>query len=67
MSDQVTLTCPACGRPMVERENRQNGSRFMSCTGWPDFCSETAKVPAWLEVVRSGGTLLPGFGGPDDE
>lgn len=62
MSDStVTISCPVCGRPMVERVNGVNGSRFMSCTGWPDDCDATAKVPAWLEMVRSGGTPLPGF------
>ncbi len=62
MSDTVNVQCSTCKRPMIERENRQNGSRFLSCTGWPDFCSETAKIPAWLEVKRAGGLVLPGFG-----
>lgn len=61
MAERIELLCPTCGRPMVERENRQNGSRFMSCTGWPDFCSETSKVPAYVEVKRAGGIELPGF------
>ena len=61
MSEQVTLKCPVCARPMVERENRENGSRFMGCTGYPEFCSETAKVPAYLEVKRAGGLELPGM------
>lgn len=62
MSDGLTVTCPECGRPMVERENRQNGSRFMSCTGWPDFCSHTSKIPPYVEMKRAGGLELPGFG-----
>lgn len=60
MTDQVTISCPACGAPMVERENRQNGSRFMGCSRYPD-CEETAKVPAYLEVKRAGGLELPGL------
>jgi ssDNA-binding Zn-finger/Zn-ribbon topoisomerase 1 len=63
MSEQVTLRCPSCGRPMVERENRANGSRFMACTGWPDFCSETAKLPEYIRLRRAGASELPGFGG----
>lgn len=59
--DSLTVTCPACHAPMVERENRQNGSRFMGCTQYPT-CMETAKVPAFLEVKRAGGIELPGFG-----
>ena len=61
MSDQITLKCQVCGRDMVERTNGTNGSRFMSCTGWPDFCSETAKVPAYIEQKRAGAAELPGF------
>jgi ssDNA-binding Zn-finger/Zn-ribbon topoisomerase 1 len=45
---------------MVERSNRINGSTFMGCTRFPD-CTETAKVPAWLEVKRAGGLELPGL------
>lgn len=60
MSD-VTMRCPTCGREMVMRENRLNGSRFMSCTGWPDFCSHTAKIPAYVEMKAAGGLELPGF------
>lgn len=61
MSDQITLKCPTCGRDMVERINRDNGSRFFGCTGYPDFCSETAKVPAYIEQRRAGAAELPGF------
>lgn len=46
--------------PMVERENSLNGSRFMGCTRYPE-CERTQKVPAYLEVIRSGGTPLPGL------
>lgn len=60
MSDTLSVQCPACHAPMVERENRQNGSRFMGCTSYPQ-CVETAKVPAWLEVKRAGGMELPGM------
>jgi ssDNA-binding Zn-finger/Zn-ribbon topoisomerase 1 len=57
---QVTVTCSACGAPMAERLNRQNGSAFMGCTRYPD-CDQTVKVPAWLEVKRAGGIELPGM------
>lgn len=55
----VIVTC-GCGAPMVERTNGLNGSTFMGCTRYPD-CNETAKVPAYLEVKRSGGMELPGL------
>ena len=60
MSEQVTIRCSRCGCPMVERTNRQNGSTFMGCTGYPD-CDETAKVPPYLEMKRVGGLELPGL------
>lgn len=63
MSDAVTISCPACGAPMVERTNRANLSTFMGCSRYPD-CDETAKVPAYLEVKRAGGMELPGMETP---
>lgn len=60
MSGAVTLRCQ-CGRLMVERENRQTGRRFMGCTGYPEFCTATAKVPAYLELRRAGAAELPGM------
>jgi ssDNA-binding Zn-finger/Zn-ribbon topoisomerase 1 len=60
MSEQVTISCLACGSPMVERINRLNASTFMGCSRYPD-CTETQKVPAWLEVKRAGGIELPGL------
>lgn len=55
----VTVTC-RCGAPMVERTNGVNGSTFLGCTRYPD-CTETQKVPAYLEVIRAGGIELPGL------
>ncbi len=63
MSDVVTIPCPTCGRPMVLRTNRLNGSEFLGCTGYPDFCSETAKLPEYVRLKRAGASELPGFGG----
>lgn len=63
MSDQgvsVHLRCADCGAEMLERENRVNGSRFLGCARYP-ACTHTQKIPAYLEVLRAGGTLLPGL------
>lgn len=57
---EITLTCRACGRPMVERVNSKNQSTFLGCSAYPT-CLETAKLPAFLEVKRAGGVPLPGF------
>lgn len=59
MSDDITITC-TCGSPMTVRVNRLNASTFLGCTRFPD-CTETQKVPAYVEVVRAGGVQLPGF------
>ena len=60
MSETVTITCPACGAPMIERVNRQNLSTFLGCSRYPD-CDHTEKVPAFLEMKRAGGLELPGL------
>lgn len=61
MSNVVSIPCK-CGRPMVERTNRQNGSTFMGCSGYPDLCSETAALPEYVRMIRDGASELPGFG-----
>lgn len=65
MTDHLTVICPACHSPMVERVNRQTLTSFMGCTAYP-VCMETMKVPAFFEVKRAGGLELPGFG-PDED
>lgn len=60
MPEQITITCSACGAPMVERVNSRNLSTFLGCTRYPD-CDETQKIPASLEMKRAGGMELPGL------
>lgn len=61
MSEQINVSCPDCGRPMAERENSANGSKFLGCTGYPDFCNRTAKLPEYIRMTRAGADQLPGF------
>ena len=57
----ITKPCPECRRPMLVRTNRENGSEFLGCTGWPDFCGHTERLPEYLRLLASGATALPGF------
>lgn len=34
--DGFKLTCPECGKPMVQRRNRSSGEMFWGCSGYPD-------------------------------
>ncbi len=45
---------------MVVRQNRENGSRFMGCTNYPE-CTNTAPLPASAILRVQGAELLPGF------
>lgn len=56
----VRLKCE-CGRDMVVRQNRDNGSRFMGCQGWPNDCQNTAPLPAYAILRAQGAAELPGF------
>lgn len=38
--DQDFITCPNCGAPMVERENKAKGSKFLGCCNYP-ICKTT--------------------------
>lgn len=62
----LKVSCPACGKPMVERQNSKNTSTFLACTGYagdePGSCRETMPVPAYVAMIRSGASPLPGFG-----
>ena len=49
---------------MIERVNSLNLSTFLGCSDWP-LCTNTQKVPAFIEVKRAGGIALPGFGTDD--
>lgn len=60
MSDSISIACRECGAPMVERENRVNGSRFLGCSTWP-LCTNTRSVPAFIEMKRAGAFELPGL------
>lgn len=60
-AEQVSVKCPLCGRPMAERVNRVNLSAFLGCTGYPDLCSHTEKLPEYIRLKRAGATQLPGF------
>ena len=59
--DKVTMPCPKCGRTMKVRQNKENGSRFMGCTGWPNDCQATAPIPAYVILKAQGALSLPGF------
>ena len=61
MSDiDVTITCPDCGAPMVERINSHNLSSFLGCSNYPD-CKHTDKLPEYVAMRRAGADQLPGF------
>jgi ssDNA-binding Zn-finger/Zn-ribbon topoisomerase 1 len=57
---KITQPCPKCGRPMVVRQNRANGSRFMGCSNYP-ICRETAPIPTYALLIAQGAAVLPGF------
>ena len=43
-ADAYVGTCPSCGKNLVFRSNRRNGSRFIGCDGYPD-CTLTYTLP----------------------
>jgi restriction system protein len=59
-SEALTKACPECGSALVERINRQNGSRFLGCRRWPE-CQHSEEVPAFWAMKRAGAQPLPGL------
>ncbi len=35
--------CPKCGKPLMIRENKKRGEKFLSCSGYPD-CKESFNI-----------------------
>jgi ssDNA-binding Zn-finger/Zn-ribbon topoisomerase 1 len=60
-TSELRMPCPECGRAMVVRTNRENGSAFMGCTGYPDDCRHTQAIPEWLRLKQAGAAMLPGL------
>ena len=55
------IRCPDCGlAPMVERMNKQNGSKFLGCRDYPS-CGGTRPIPEFVAMIRAGHTPLPGL------
>lgn len=59
---RFVIDCRECGRPMCERVNSGNSSRFLGCSGFPD-CKHTEQLPEYLTLLRSGAPQLPGMEG----
>lgn len=59
----IQKRCPGCGRALLIRENRQNGSHFLGCAGYPE-CDHTENIPETLRLRLAGVPELPLF---DDE
>ena len=57
---EIDMRCPVCNQRMVERTNRENGSTFLGCVGYPD-CTETRAIPEYVKLRRAGHTPLPGM------
>ncbi|MFN8525138.1 MAG: topoisomerase DNA-binding C4 zinc finger domain-containing protein [Chloroflexota bacterium] len=51
-TNEIALHCTACGGQLIERENRQNGGRFLGCSNYPQ-CAHTAPIPAFVYQVRA--------------
>lgn len=59
---RFSMRCPVCtDGELVERTNQSNGSTFLGCTGWPDRCTHTEPLPAYVILKRQGAAVLPGF------
>jgi ssDNA-binding Zn-finger/Zn-ribbon topoisomerase 1 len=59
MSD-YSEPCPRCDGRLVIRTNRENGSHFLGCTGWP-ACDVTKKIPETARMRALGAPELPLF------
>lgn len=53
----ITKACPDCGRTLLIRMNRENGSEFIGCTGWPE-CRHTEPISDTLKMRLMGAPTL---------
>jgi DNA topoisomerase-1 len=47
--EEVTGTCPECGKPMVAKKGRGRKGGFLACTGYPT-CKETLPIPEDIAI-----------------
>lgn len=66
-STVITKACPECGRPLLQRTNRANGSAFLGCSGYPDVCRHTEAIPESVRLRAMGAPELPLFDTDEDE
>lgn len=59
--EDFTKDCPTCGSLMRVRTNKDNGGRFMGCTGYPISCTWTEPIPQYVLLKAAGAKMLPGF------
>lgn len=53
----IDKPCPDCGSGLIIRENRENGSQFIGCMGWPN-CTHTEAIPETLRMRLMGAPTL---------
>ena len=55
MKDVLSIksNCPNCYRPMAIKRNRQNDTRFLGCSGYPD-CTYTKPLPESVQLREKG-------------
>ena len=54
---EVKLTCPECSWPLVVRENRATGEKFLGCQHFPE-CRHTQPLTPYLIAKMSGAPTL---------
>lgn len=54
---EITKHCPECGRELKIRTNRQNGSQFISCSGFPE-CRYSESISENLKMELAGAPTL---------
>lgn len=50
---KIVKRCPECGRPLVERVNRQNNTTFLGCSNYPE-CRHTEPIPESVLLRLAG-------------
>ena len=49
----ITKPCPRCGKPLVERVNRETQKPFWGCSQYPQ-CTYTQPVPESVKLRKAG-------------
>lgn len=63
MTQEITVPCPKCGAPLVERHSKKTGKKFYGCSKYPECDFAAPGIPTGEICDKCGGYIIHGTKG----